>query len=68
MAAAELLLAQARAEASSALLAQREQLVEAADADRQLLIREMQVGGGGGGGGGAGRVGGWLVGWRWLAP
>ncbi len=47
LAASELVLSQARAEGSSALLRLREQLTDAHEQDRQLLIRElreMQVG------------------------
>lgn len=42
LAASELVLSQARAEGSSALLRLREQLTDAHEQDRQLLIRELR--------------------------
>ena len=43
LAACELLLSQARSEASAAMLAQREQLGEAAEAERAGLMAEMRA-------------------------
>ena len=42
VAASELLLSQVRAESSAALLALREQLSEAHEQDRELLMRELR--------------------------